>query len=65
MSTASNTIIEYVIIIYAKGVATTVIGIADQQTAYDAFQEQLAKTPDWAHLIDGKGAILQSWSAGH
>lgn len=60
-----NPLIEYVIIVYAKGVATTVIGIADQLNTQQAFAEQIAKPDvDWAHLIDGGGAILQSWQAG-
>ncbi|WP_317928582.1 hypothetical protein [Halioxenophilus sp. WMMB6] len=61
MSTSSE-YIEYVIVIYAKGTVTTVIGFADEATARQALLDNCTtQHAQWGHLFRGDGSLICSY----
>ena len=53
---------EYLILIYASGIVTTIIGIADLPTAQKAFAEACEKNAaQWAYLYKGDGTVIDSF----
>lgn len=55
--------IEYVILIYATGTVTTVIGFAERDTAISVLDEKCAlHSANWGYLYKADGTLIASYS---
>ena len=54
--------VEYLIILYAAGTVTTIIGFADMDAARQAFDDACEKHhAHWGYLFRGDGEIIESF----
>ncbi len=54
--------IEYVILIYASGTVTTVIGFADVQTAITALRDNCSHhNASWGYLYHADGSLIDHY----
>lgn len=56
---SANSFVEYVILIYAGGIITTIIGFADLDTAVNALHENCqSHSADWGYAYKGDGSVI-------